>query len=167
MARKGELTPEEERFCRNVAVSGHLTASAMDAFGLGYSSGANKGSDLMKRPEVQKYIQKLKESDEADRRIQIDRLREENLRSIRDNLAAARKMNQAAQDATRELMGDDYGQPLDKRKTKYKGQEALMNAIARMGESSARIGKDARESLILFTGLEKLAEEILNGTRES
>jgi phage terminase small subunit len=69
MEYKTTLSERQRIYCERYVINGKLTQSALDA-GYAVSSAATQANQLMKNPNVQEHITKLKE--ERNKRVNID-----------------------------------------------------------------------------------------------
>lgn len=153
MPKNGKLTPQDEAFCRYYIQTGNATTSYMQSHSVDYNSAAAAASRLLNNVNIQAHIQELKEIDEADRKIQLNRLRQENLKSIKNNLVVS--------DLLKEICLC-FAQKARRKDGSYDMSPQTLNAIARAAEASSKLDKQAISDLILMSGLERIAEEIVS-----
>lgn len=153
MPKNGKLTEKDKAFCRNYVASNHGTASYMNAFEVGYDSARTGASRLLTRDNIQEYIQELKNISQANYAIATNELRDEIIKSIKSQLLLSKLIEDICFSKGKEAKTPEGN---------YNISENMFNAISRGAESASRLNKSARENLILLSGLESVADEILN-----
>lgn len=144
-----ELNDRQQLFCKYYVASNNATASYQQAYHCSYESAIANGSRLLTKDNIKAYIQELKDIEQADRLILISQLRDENLESIKSNLASAKILREICISKCREF-------------NKVPITEGWLNAISRAFEAIARIEGKAQERMVLMSGIETAAEEILS-----
>ncbi len=147
-----KLNDRQQLFCKYYAASNNATASYQQAYNCSYDTARVNGSKALTNTDILDYISQLKEIAEADRLILIDKLREENLKSIQDNLEMAKLLRDIC-----------FSKFEDFKKTPI--SESWLNSISRATEAIARLEEKAHNRLILISGIETAAEEILSNRK--
>lgn len=154
MPKNGELNEKQKLFCKYYVASNNGTASYREAYGCSYDSARSSASDLLATPNIQLYIQELKEVGQANKLILRSQLREENLKSIKENLASASRL--------RKLCNGVMDDIEDNAKSKFILTETWLSTLARAYDSISRLEGKAHERMILESGLEAIADEVLS-----
>ncbi|MDJ0598125.1 MAG: terminase small subunit [Crocosphaera sp.] len=153
MPKNGELTEKDKLFCQHYVASEHGTASYINAFNIAYDSARAGASRLLANDLIQAYIQELKDINDANRAIMVDKLRDKNIKSIESNLESASRLRKICNSCM-----DDFENPSKKMAILT---DSWLNAIARAYEAASRLEGKAHERMIMVSGLEMAANEIL------
>ncbi|MEL4897601.1 terminase small subunit [Crocosphaera sp. Alani8] len=153
MTKQKKITEKNKEFCRNYLQTGNATVSYLEAYGGGYQTASVNASVLLRNTKIQDYIQELRDIEEAERILQIRKLKEQNIESIQGNLLLSKILRDICISKAKESRNTQ---------SRYDLSESWLNAIARAAEASSRLDKAAREGFIVLSGLEKLAEEMAN-----
>ena len=148
-----ELNDRQQLFCKYYAALNNGAAAYLKAYDCSYDAAKVNASRLLTDDNVLDYIHRLKELSEADRKIMVDQLRNRNLKAIQDNLDSADRLRVICNQI---MDGFSNGKPIT---------ENWLNAISRAYESVSRLEGKAHERMILVSGLEAAAEEILSSRK--
>ena len=150
MTKQKKITEKQKEFCRNYIKTGNGTVSYRKAYGCESRAASSNASVLLRKTNIQDYIQELREEQEAEIILQTEQLREQIIDSIKGNLLLSKLMRNICISQIRKgRKGSDYDLP-----------ESWVKTISVAGKTASQLDKEAREGFMSLYGLDKIAEQM-------